>query len=235
MTISPNAPTKHALGHVAETSDITAFFGDWRSTPAALTTTFPEYNLAFLKQTHSNTVVTASTVSTPEADSHVTSKRKLAICIRTADCLPVLIYEPNIRVVAAIHAGWRGIEGQIIQNTCAHLKSLGGQLWNAFAWIGPHIGPESFEVGQDVAAKLEASFQAVRGHSRLASALREHREPGKAYVDLLAIARAQLASEGIQQETTRTLGVDTFTSDEHASYRRDRSLAGRQISFIALK
>lgn len=235
MTISPNAPSKHALGHVAETPDVTVFFGDWRSSAESLASSFPEYSLAFLRQTHSSAVVTANPESAFEADAHLSSKRKLALCIRTADCLPVLIYDPHIRTVAAIHAGWRGIEGRIIQNACAQLKSLGAQLRWSFAWVGPHIGPGSFEVGQDVAARLEASFDAVRGYSRQTSVLRKHREPGKSYVDLLAIARAQLASEGIPEETTRTLPIDTFSSPEHASFRRDGSLAGRQISFIALK
>ncbi len=239
MRVLPNTPGKHALGHIVETTDVTVFFGDWRSSAQALTTAFPEYQLRFLKQTHSDVVVVSNSSSSGQsdesADGHLTSERKLALCIRTADCLPIMIYEPHSHFVAAIHAGWRGVENGIVLKACDQLRRLCGALENAHVWIGPHISAESFEVGRDVALRLEASFDAVRGFSPEKTALRDHKDPQKAHVDLLTITRAQLKSVGFEKERTTTLAIDTFSSNTHASYRRDAALAGRQVSFIALK
>jgi YfiH family protein len=239
MRVLPNAPTKHALGHVIETTDVTVFFGDWKSSVHALSTAFPEYHLRFVRQTHSDVVITSHSpdeVRVEEnADAHLTAKGKLALCIRTADCLPIMIFEPQSRLIAAIHAGWRGIANGIVLRACEHLLSLGGTLNRAHVWIGPHISGDSFEVGRDIALKLEASFDAVRGFSPEGTAIKDHIDSQKSYVDLLAIARAQLKSNGIEKERTTILAINTFSSSEHASYRRDAVLAGRQISFIALK
>jgi len=239
MKVLPNAPIRHPLGHIIETPDVTIFFGDWKSNAQVLTTAFPEYQLRFVRQTHSDLVVISSSpfdhLTEENADAHLTKKRKLALCIRTADCLPLMIFEPQTRLVAAIHAGWRGLANGIILKTCDRLRGLSGTLESAHAWIGPHIGAENFEVGRDVAFELESSFDAVRGFSPLRSVIRDHINSQKAYVDLLALARAQLKSYGIDNERTNTLAVDTYLSREHASYRRDAALAGRQISFIALK
>lgn len=231
----PHEPRTHALGHVIEIADVTIFFGNRESTPENLSTAFPDYNLARLNQTHSDIVIVHQPGLSPEGDAHCTNRRKVALCIRTADCLPVMIHDPESGWIAAIHAGWRGIENEIIVKTCTRLRELGATLKGAYAWIGPHIGVESFEVGRDVGAQLEARFDAVRGFVSKTTALVAHANSEKTYVDLLLIARAQLYSQGLTPETTKELAIDTFTSADHASYRRDPKSGGRQISFIALR
>jgi YfiH family protein len=227
---------EHDLGHFREDSDVTVFFGHKNSSREAVAKAFPDFSLSILRQTHSDLVVPAPFGEpVPEADAQFTQTRKLALCIRTADCIPVLIHDPESKTVAAIHAGWRGVENEIIRKSGNHLINSGRSLRQAHAWIGPHIGAKSFEAGRDVAAALEARFEAVRGFSEATTSLLPHTNPEKAYVDLLLIARAQLLSIGIDAEKTTELAIDTFASPAHESFRRDRDRAGRQISFIALK
>lgn len=229
-------PSSHQLGLYFETSDVIAFFGNRLSSREALESAFPQYRFIALKQTHSDrTIASPFTGEAPDADAHFTREPRAALCIRTADCIPVLLFEPHSRTIAAVHAGWRGIENEIILKTCARLKSEGMTLTDAYAWIGPHIGPESFEVGQDVATQLEQRFQNVSGFSDRSTSLLPHSKPEKARVDLLSIARAQLLSVGLSQARVRELCIDTVTSNEHESFRRDRDKSGRQISFIVLK
>ena len=135
----------------------------------------------------------------------------------------------------------RGLHFKNIRKTghaLSRRSNESGTLSGARAWIGPHIGSSSFEVSLDVATRLESRFAAVRGYSSQETSLRAHHNPDKKFkkfVDLLAIARAQLRSIGIEPDRTRELTIDTFVSNEHASFRRDKDQAGRQISFIALK
>lgn len=233
---SHNNLNPHSLGHVYEDADVTVFFGNRFSGRESLTMSFPDYSLMLLNQTHSDVVVESPfTGPAPEADAHITSTKRVALCVRTADCLPVLIHDPEIGQIAAIHAGWRGIENGIILKTAIELKSRGSTLQRARAWIGPHIGVESFEVGRDVAQKLAATFEAVRGYSNEADCVHSHPDQEKARVDLLEIACAQLRASGIELERMTELAIDTVKSADHESFRRDRSTAGRQLSFICLK
>jgi YfiH family protein len=201
----------------------------------ALKLAFPDFTWSRMKQTHSNIVLQAPFEGAPEGDAQITRQHLLAISVRTADCVPVMIHDPESGQIAAIHAGWRGIENEIIRTTGASLMKRAQSLKSAFAWIGPHIAVESFEVGLDVAEKLENRFQAVRSFSPHATALQAHEHPEKKRVDLLRIAHAQLASIGIEPERIRVLAINTFTSPGHESFRRDKATAGRQLSFIALK
>lgn len=235
MERSPSFPRPHPLGHVIETLEVTVFFGNRHSHIHELETTFPDYHFAELKQFHSDIVVHARDTLHRDGDAHITRNPKLALCIKTADCIPVMIHDPESGWAAAIHAGWRGIENEIILKTCDLLRGMSPSLKKARAWIGPHIRVDSFEVGRDVADRLQHRFEAVRGFSRCESVVCAHPDPSKVYVDLSTIARAQLASRGIGPERVIELEIDTVTSEEHCSYRRDRESSNRQISFIALK
>ena len=228
---------EHALGMVFENSEVTVFFGDRNSNFEAVSRAFPDYSFSILNQTHSDLVVPSPFEGlAPSADAHFTRARRVALCVRTADCMPVMIHDTNSGLIAGIHAGWRGIENEIIRKTAARLAvEAGASLDRAQAWIGPHIGSESFEVGSEVATSLELRFDAVRGFSRASTSLMPHSSGKKAYVDLLIIARAQLASCGIERERVLEIPIDTVTSMSHESYRRDGAASARQISFIALK
>jgi len=236
MPAIPRALEAHSLGAVFEDADITAFFGDRRSTPDALALAFPDFKFIGVKQTHSDIVIASPYEDDPpEGDAHFTKEKRLALTVRTADCVPVLIYDPDSGFIASIHAGWRGVENEIVRKTGARLHGRGTDLKRARAWIGPHIGVESFEVGEDVALKLETRLDAVPAYTDLATAIHPHPSQGKKRVDLLGIVRAQLGSIGIEAERRMEHIIDTVMSPEHESFRRDRERATRQISFIALK
>lgn len=226
----------HSLGDYFETDSALVFFGNKNSDRASLEAAFPAFTFIAIKQTHSDIVVkTPYSGEAPEADAHFTHERQIALCIRTADCTPVMIYDPVSKIAGAIHAGWRGIENEIIRKTCRRMLDAGADLTRSFAWIGPHIGDASFEVGLDVAEKLETRFRAVKEHSSVPTALLPHLDSAKARVNLLEIARAQLSSFGLNGPRVIEHAIDTFTSNSHESFRRDREKSGRQTSFIVMK
>ena len=112
----------------------------------------------WLDQVHSTTVVRAEgppSPTPPRADGAVTARRGLPLVVMTADCLPVLVCDRAGTVAGAFHAGWRGLLAGILENG---LKAMGPPASELLVWIGPCIGPESYQVGPDVRdAYLESS------------------------------------------------------------------------------
>jgi YfiH family protein len=106
-------------------------------------------NITLLSQKHGIVACDAAVaLSGCEADASFTSQRAVVCAILTADCLPVLFSDTRGTVVAAAHAGWRGLAAGILQNTVKNMREAGAQ--EIVAWLGPAIGPAQFEVGQDV-------------------------------------------------------------------------------------
>jgi len=195
------------------------FFGNRHATVEMLESLYPDYKFHFVKQVHGDTLAQAP--FSGEADAHWTSSRNTAIGVYTADCLPVLLHAQNLAV--AIHAGWRGIAAEIVPKAIAKLA-----IKSPFAaYIGPHLRRESFEVGLDVAAKLESV-----GPKGVAFS---HADSSKKYIDLTAIARHQLQGAGLDPKSLFVNSDNTYNNSEYLSYRRDGKGCGRLISFIALR
>ena len=182
-----------------------------------------------LRQVHGSNVVAidaanrASMLSAPpDADAAFTRTRGVAIAVRAADCLPVLLADRQASVVGAAHAGWRGLAAGVLEAT---VHAMGAVPRDLVAWIGPAIGPRRFEVGRDV-------FDAfVAAHPDDAAAFAPFRE-GKWLADLPALARRRLARLGV----ARVDGGTWCTVEDAArfhSWRRDRG-AGRMTTAIAL-
>lgn len=116
--------------------------------------------LCFMNQTHSNKVelVTAQNRSqdTFDCDALVTRERGVGLAVMTADCLPLLLCDEAERVIGAVHCGWRGLARGIVENAVAAMESIGAKRRNISAYLGPAIGPNSFEVGEDVRAAFIA-------------------------------------------------------------------------------
>ncbi len=181
---------------------------------------------AWLTQIHGTTVVEASSAkATPRADASVATQRGAVCVIQTADCLPVLFCDVTGNVVGAAHAGWRGLAGGVLENTVDSMRNRGAG--DIIAWMGPAIGPEQFEVGEDVLRafsavdhKTEAAFKPIES------------TPGKYLADIYRIARRLLSRHGVQN----VYGGDFCTVTDVSrfySYRRDK-ITGRMATLIWL-
>ena len=181
----------------------------------------------WLKQVHGTQVVNAAefvdAAHPPEADAAFSRRPEAACVVLTADCLPVLFCDDAGTVVAAAHAGWRGLLDGVLEATVAALGVPGARL---MAWFGPAIGPPAFEVGDEV----RAAFVAVSPGA--ATAFRATGQ-GKWLADIYELARQRLAGRGV----TRVFGGEfcTVTDKERFfSYRRDGQ-TGRMASLIWLR
>lgn len=153
-----------------------------------------------------------------EADASVCTRRGVACMVKTADCMPVLLAAPE--GVAAAHAGWRGLAGGVIEATLAKLLSAAHcQAHQVTAWLGPCIGPEHFEVGDDVRSVFIAQ------HPENAQAFRSSFVPKKWLADLPLLGKLALCRAGVEQVT-----VDGRCTVMHESlffsYRRDQKRLG---------
>ena len=110
--------------------------------------------LCFMNQTHSNKIALVTGhdrgQDTFDCDGLVTREHGIALAVMTADCLPLLLCDQEERVVAVVHCGWRGLANNIVENAVAAMESIGAKRRNIAAYMGPAIGPNSFEVGEDV-------------------------------------------------------------------------------------
>jgi YfiH family protein len=160
-----------------------------------------------------------------EGDAIVGASSSYALCIRTADCVPILIACRATGMAVAVHAGWRGVVARVVPAAVEALIQRGAQRASLVAAVGPHIGPDHFEVSPDLANELkrcapDADVVCWRGEARPT-------------VRLAKIVVAQLLSCGVQGEQIDVIDLCTFTkSDEFFSYRRDGAASGRHLTVI---
>jgi polyphenol oxidase len=178
----------------------------------------------WLKQVHGARVVSAESVEgRPEADASVAREPGTVCAILVADCLPVLFSDRAGDIVAAAHAGWRGLAAGVLDNTVAAISEAGTAPEDILAYIGPGIGPAAFEVGDEVRA-------AYVEHDAGAGAAFTPHAPGKWLADLPRLARRALARCGVSE----VYGGALCTYSDPArfySYRRDRT-TGRMAALI---
>ena len=199
-----------------------------------LATSMPTRPHAFIipRQTHTTNVRVIEDVFSQEelqdVDAVVTNLKNVCLCVSTADCVPVLLYDKEKQVVAAIHAGWRGTVGRIVEKTLEVMKShYGAEGKDVIACIGPSISLESFEVGDEVyAAFEEVGFDMTR----------IARKYKKWHLDLWEANRLQLLAYGILPENIEVAGVCTYLRHEDFfSARRLGIKSGRILSGIMMK
>jgi polyphenol oxidase len=176
----------------------------------------------WLKQVHGTRVVDADPlVERVEADAAIARENGTVCAVLIADCLPVLLTDRAGSLVAAAHAGWRGLAGGVIQRTIERIREHSPH--DVIAYIGPGIGRDAFEVGEDV-YRAYTSNDAAAAHAFV-----RHR-PGKWLADLPALARRALAGCGVSE----VYGGDFCTWSDPArffSYRRDGA-TGRMAALI---
>jgi hypothetical protein len=187
-------------------------------------------------QTHSTQAVAASapwTIETmPKADAVATATPGLAVGVLAADCAPVLFADPEARVVAAAHAGWKGALAGILEATIAGMEQLGAKRRRIYACIGPCIGPAAYEVGPEFEATfLDQALDNSRFFVRAAGAERPR-------FDLPAYVLSRLESAGLATVESATrctyLNEAQFFSFRRTTHRREADY-GRQISAIVLR
>lgn len=178
----------------------------------------------WLQQVHGARVIDADTLAdTPQADACFARQRQTVCAILVADCLPILFCDRAGTIVAAAHAGWRGLAAGVIANTVAAMTRNGVQARDVLAWIGPGIGPTAFEVGDEVYHVY------TRQHADSAVAFQRH-APGKWLADLALLARHALERAHVRN----IYGGEfcTYTQPQRFfSYRRDH-VTGRMGAFI---
>jgi len=173
-----------------------------------------------VKQIHSARVGDAADPTFVEGDALISNRTGILVGVKTADCVPVLLVDSTNRIVAAIHAGWRGSAENISE--CALNEMV--RRWNVRpgnirAAIGPSIGVCCYEVGQDVARRFGRWMPELKNAG------------AHAHLDLRAVNELQLRAAGV--ENVWRSGECTFCGGERFySYRREREQAGRMMSFV---
>ncbi|MEE3625674.1 peptidoglycan editing factor PgeF [Nitrospirillum sp. BR 11752] len=192
-------------------------------------------SLVTVYQVHSPTVVTVerpwAREDAPQADALVTRQRGIALGILTADCVPVLFADSTAGVVGAAHAGWKGAFTGVLEATVQAMAALGADPARIVAGVGPHIGPDSYEVGPE----FEARFLEADGANQ--RFFRPGPQADHPLFDIGGYVGHRLAGCGLAQVSHT--GHDTvaeeslFFSYRRCTLRREGDY-GRHISMIAL-
>jgi hypothetical protein len=181
----------------------------------------------WLEQVHGQVVANADTADCrPSADASVARHRASVCVVMTADCLPILLCDRQGTVVAAVHAGWKGLAAGVVEATVSAMKIEGQQL---MAWFGPAISQSAFEVGAEVRELFVAADPASDAAFIPRGGTHQHAVQ-KFHADLYALARLRLNALGI----TRIYGGDRCTyreGEQFFSFRRDGE-TGRMGTFI---
>jgi polyphenol oxidase len=195
----------------------------------------PREHLLTAFQIHSPDVAVASapwdTASRPRADAIITRTEGLAIGITAADCGPILLVDPNARVIGAAHAGWKGALTGIVESTVEAMEKLGADRANILAAIGPLIRQYSYEVGNEFVERfIEAD---VENSLFFVPAARD----GHAMFDLAGLIRMRLENAGVL--VIDDIGIDTYSDQRFFSYRRSvhrkEQDYGRHVHAIVLE
>ena len=168
-------------------------------------------------------------------DAFITALPGVAIGVRTADCVPILMYDAQRHIVAAVHSGWKGTVLHIVQKAIDVMAAqFGCEPCDMRAVIGPSIGPDSFQVGPEVVEQFKAAGFAMddicfdRGHGDGTPMSGGH------HIDLWRANRWLLENAGVHAGNIHVCGIDTFTDETFFSARREGTKCGRIINSIRL-
>lgn len=217
------------LGRIWKWNEYHVVFGNQNLTEPILLENFSTIDLLKIKQIHSAKVVLASH-EIVEADAHFSASSNVGLQIKTADCMPIFILDSKKKMIMAIHAGWRGVVGKIVEVAIDAMTQKGSAPRDLQIIIGPHIRKQSFEVGQPVWVELMDSIPVECHHE--SAQYYEKMQNEKYKVDLEGIIKTQLISKGVIEQRIESLPADTLTDLHWHSYRRDKEKSGRNISLI---
>jgi YfiH family protein len=199
---------------------------DYRNRPE-----WKEFKLVFLDQIHSNFIQEIYDIPEKKlkGDAMITGLPFLLLIIRTADCLPVLVVDESRRVIAAIHCGWRGTSERVTQKAIHRMKDrYGCNPASLFVALGPCIGHECYEVGEDV-------YQSFEKEGLSTEFFRNHPLRRRKYLfDLKGANLSQMVSIGVKEKNVFSVDICTHCHESLPSFRRDKDRAGRTLSFIGM-
>lgn len=163
-------------------------------------------------------------------DASITHLKNIFLCATTADCVPVLLYDKQKQIVAALHAGWKGIVGGVIEHTILKMsEAYHCNPSDIVAAIGPSISQKNYEVGEELIVQFrEAGFD-------LSSASIVNPQTNKWHIDLKSIVHHELVKLGVSSHQIETSSLCTFDESElFFSARRQSIVSGRMLSGIML-
>ena len=191
-------------------------------------------NPTWLKQVHSTTVLelhAGDPLVNPEADAVVTTEPNVVCAVMVADCVPVLFATKEGSVVGAAHAGWRGLCAGVLEATVKRIRALAPDTQGIYAWIGPHIGMDDFEVGDEVFEAFHAVDPTLTDND--GRFFKRSEVTGKLTCNLKALAVKRLHQVGLATNAIFSVDISTASDKERCySYRRDGERSGRHAALI---
>jgi len=180
--------------------------------------------VAWAHQVHGNEVKKVSKHGLhTNVDALISTQPGLSLIIQVADCAAVLIYDPNNKITAAVHAGWRGAASNIVGNTLNKMKHMGAEPKEILAYISPCISQTHFEVGEEVAEQFSDRFV-------------DRASFKKPHINLKACIAYQLKSAGVQAKNIEINSQCTVSNSQWLySYRREKEQSGRMLAVITLQ
>jgi YfiH family protein len=212
-----------------------------------------EFALVAMQQIHSDVIhpFTAAPAKPRSGDASLTQQSGLLLGTQTADCVPILLVDPNKRAVAAIHAGWRGTLARIAEKAVGRMRfEYGCRPADLLAAIGPSIGPCCYEVGAEFVTKFTAQFadapeyfdEARTGDEPNPLQWLNMRPPGhqpppkNVHLDLWKANRSQLLVAGLHANNIYASELCTACRTDHFfSYRKEGARSGRMLSVIGVQ
>ncbi len=179
---------------------------------------------AFQKQVHGDKIICVKDPgNTGESDAMITDSTGIVLCISTADCTAVFIYDSKQKIIAAVHSGWRGTHKRITEKTVRKLKNdYHCNPDDLFVFLGPSISRVNYEVGKEVAELFESRYLSIDG--------------GRYLLDVSLANYEMLINEGIPSNQIQRSPLCTFEYYElFHSYRRDGKQSGRALGVIAMR
>ncbi len=182
----------------------------------------PPEQAVFAGQIHSATVRIVDSAGTyPDCDGLVTNKAGRYCCISIADCIPIFLFDPGARVIAAVHAGWRGTAAGIVSHAVLAMKEeFQSKPADIYAFIGPGAGPCCYEVGEEVATRFPEKFRRAKEN--------------KQTIDLKGVNAGQLLEAGLEEARIEKSAECTICATQFHSFRRDGARSGRMMGIIGM-
>lgn len=181
------------------------------------------------RQVHSNNIALVNGnggVNFYDETDGLIGARSDVLVIKSADCLPVIVYDEANKRIAAVHSGWKGTANSIVKEAITKMVSLGSNASELKIYVGPHIQKTSFEVMGDVKNVFEKNFSY--------EGIIEKKDETHYLIDLGQVVKCDALSLGVKEENIYVSNVDTVTDQRFHSYRRDKKDYGLMYTLVCI-